>query len=80
MFHSLPNLYTTKNWTVDVYSTNSSIQWLPFVFSSTGALDLWRSRVIRIVGPANFRQIERAGVWPESPGSGSAEGEEGETG
>ena len=45
-------------------------------FSSTGALysfrysrnDLRRLRVIRIVGPANFKQIERAGVWHESPG------------
>ena len=30
--------------------------------------DLRRWRVIRIVGPAKFKQIERAGVWPESPG------------
>ena len=30
--------------------------------------DLGRSRVIGIIKPANFRQIERAGVWPESPG------------
>ena len=43
-------------------------------FSSSVALysslkkRLERSYVIRIAGPANFRQIERAGVWPESPG------------
>ena len=24
--------------------------------------------MIRILGPANFKQVERAGVWPESPG------------
>ena len=30
--------------------------------------DLRRWHVIRIVGPANFEQIDRAGVQPESPG------------
>ena len=30
--------------------------------------DIWKSPVIRIVGLANFRQIEHAGVLPESPG------------
>ena len=31
--------------------------------------NLEKSRPIRIVGPVNFRQIERAGVWLESPGN-----------
>ena len=29
---------------------------------------LERSHVTRIIGPANFRQFECAGVWPKSPG------------
>ena len=57
-----------------MYTTNSSIQWLRFVFPSTDAMysslkkrpEIWL--VIRIIGPANSRQIERSCVWPESPG------------
>ena len=57
-----------------MYSTNSSIQRLRFLFLPLvryirhSRNDLGKSRVIRIMGPGNFRQIERAGVWPESPG------------
>ena len=31
--------------------------------------DLGISRVVRILGSTNFRQIERDSVWPESPGA-----------
>ena len=65
--------------TLNSRSTNSSIQWLRFTFSSAGAMywsltsgrnDHGRWRVIRIVWPGSFRKIERAVVRPESPGNG----------
>ena len=60
-----------------MYSTDSSTYWLRVCFffywcavfvtqQTTSGDDLIR---IRIVGPSNFKQIERAGVWPESPGN-----------
>ena len=57
-----------------MYSTKSNVQWIPFGFSSAGVLysslkkrrrKMTRSSNCRA---ANFRQIERAGVLPESPG------------
>ena len=57
-----------------MYSTDSSIQWLRFVIPLLvrcirhSRNDLRRWRVIRIIGPADFSQIERSCVWPGSPG------------
>ena len=56
-----------------MYTTTSSIQWLRWSFHLLvrcirhSRNDLGRWRVIRIIGPADFRQIERSCVWPESP-------------
>ena len=74
MFHFLPNLYTIKNWTVDVTLQTPvfnvfGLSFHPLVRCIRHSRnDLGRWRVIRIIGPANFRQIERSCVWLESPG------------
>ena len=59
---SLYETYIQLKIDLSMHSTNSSVQWLRFVFSSTGALYSslkkrpWEmTRVIRIAGPANFR-------------------------
>ena len=49
------------------YSTYIKLKTKQSIYSTR--YDLRKSRLIRIVGPANFKQIERAGVWPESPGT-----------
>ena len=60
-----------------MYSTNSGIQWLQFVFLllvcciGHSRNDLRRWCLIHIVWATNFKQIGHAGVWPESPGMGN---------
>ena len=72
-YFTLYQTYTQLKIEQLMYTTNSSIQWLQLIFPCTGAMysslknDLRRWREIRVTGPANFRQIERSCVWPESP-------------
>ena len=73
MFHILVNLHTTKNRTVDE-EYDSSIQWIRFAFSSTGALSStlkkrpWEITRNLKCKASEFQADQMHCVWPESPG------------